>query len=116
MFQIQMIADDLMENERIDARNALEEFVYELRSQLGSGESLANYVKEEESSTLSVVLENMETWLYEDGENCERLDYINRLAELKVISKLNIYLFVRLCLLNYVLVAKSYYFFLKFQF
>jgi heat shock protein 110kDa len=79
-----MISNDLEENERIDARNALEEFVYELRNQLGSEDILANYVKEDESSTLSIALENMETWLYEDGEHCERLDYINRLAELKV--------------------------------
>lgn len=87
-----MISNDLEENERIDARNALEEFVYELRNQLGSEDILANYVKEDERSTLSVALENMETWLYEDGENCERLDYINRLSELKVIPSFKIYL------------------------
>ncbi|XP_059487260.1 heat shock 70 kDa protein 4 [Neocloeon triangulifer] len=81
--EIQMINDDHEENERIDARNALEEFVYEMRSQLGSEECLAKYVKEDELSSLFVALENMETWLYEDGENCERKDYANRLSELK---------------------------------
>ncbi|CAB3381890.1 Hypothetical predicted protein [Cloeon dipterum] len=81
--EVQMINDDLNENERIDARNALEEFVYELRSQLGSEDCLANYVKEDELSSLLVALENMETWLYEDGENCEKQDYSNRLSDLK---------------------------------
>ena len=39
-----MIANDRKEKERADARNALEEYVYELRGKLGSDDELGMFV------------------------------------------------------------------------
>lgn len=39
-----MIANDKQEKERVDARNALEEYVYDLRGKISSNEELSQYV------------------------------------------------------------------------
>ena len=79
-----MIASDRQEKERIDARNALEEYVYELRGKLSSGEDLATFVNEADRSSLCHQLDNMESWLYEEGEECNRQVYVDKLTTLKV--------------------------------
>ncbi|KAF4533066.1 hypothetical protein B566_EDAN002629 [Ephemera danica] len=81
--EYQMIAEDRQEKERVDARNALEEYVYELRGKLGSEDELATFVEEKERSSLSGALDDMESWLYEEGEDCLRQAYIDRLSQLK---------------------------------
>ena len=43
--QHQMIMQDKLEKDRVDAKNALEEYVYEMRDKLSS--SLENFVKEQ---------------------------------------------------------------------
>lgn len=79
-----MIANDRQEKERIDARNALEEYVYELRGKLTSEDDLATFVSDNERQSLTNMLEQMENWLYEEGEDCTRQVYAERLASLKV--------------------------------
>lgn len=79
-----MIANDRQEKERIDARNALEEYVYELRGKLSSEDELASFVSEMDRSTLINQLDQMENWLYEEGEDCNRQVYAEKLASLKV--------------------------------
>ncbi|XP_065159658.1 heat shock 70 kDa protein 4L isoform X2 [Atheta coriaria] len=81
--ELKMIAADRQEKERADARNALEEYVYELRGKLGADCELAPYVLESDGSGLLSQLDDMENWLYEDGENCNRQVYVDKLAELK---------------------------------
>lgn len=81
--EFKMIAADRQEKERADARNALEEYVYELRGKLSSDDELAPYVLENERSALISQLDEMENWLYEEGEDCNRQVYQDRLAELK---------------------------------
>lgn len=76
-------AADRQEKERADARNALEEYVYELRGKLSSDEELAPYVLENERDSLVRQLDDMENWLYEEGEDCNRQVYQNKLSELK---------------------------------
>lgn len=91
-----MIAEDRQEKERIDARNALEEYVYELRGQLSSEEELAQFVEESERSSLSRALDDMENWLYEEGEECMRQAYVDRLNQLKV-NNIKIIIPYRIC-------------------
>lgn len=67
-----MISSDKQEKERADARNALEEYVYELRGKLQSEDQLAMFLPEQERSQLCSDLDAMENWLYEDGEDCQR--------------------------------------------
>lgn len=77
------LAADRQEKERADARNALEEYVYELRGKLSSEEELGQYVLENDRDGLVRQLDDMENWLYEEGEDCNRQVYQDKLSELK---------------------------------
>jgi Molecular chaperone len=79
-----MIADDKLEKERIDARNCLEEYVYDLRNKLGSEEEFALYIAADDASKLSTQLDETENWLYEEGADVNKSVYISKLDELKV--------------------------------
>jgi heat shock protein len=79
-----MVASDRQEKERRDARNALEEYVYELRGKLSSEEDLAMFVSENDRSSVCRQLDDMENWLYEEGEECNRQVYVDKLNVLKV--------------------------------
>ncbi|KAL3266028.1 hypothetical protein HHI36_010215 [Cryptolaemus montrouzieri] len=81
--ECKMIAADKQEKERADARNALEEYVYELRGKLSSDGELCEFVAENDRVGLVQQLDNMENWLYEEGEECNRQVYFNKLQELK---------------------------------
>ncbi|CAB0036320.1 unnamed protein product [Trichogramma brassicae] len=78
-----MVAEDRQEKERVDARNALEEYVYDLRSKLLSEDQLATFITEEDRDLIIRTLEDTENWLYEDGEECQRQVYSDRLANLR---------------------------------
>lgn len=77
-----MISNDRQEKERIDARNALEEFVYEMRGKLQEGGNLFEYVDDSNRDKICQQLDETESWLYEDGESCEREVYKTRLSDL----------------------------------
>ncbi|XP_034934866.1 heat shock 70 kDa protein 4L isoform X2 [Chelonus insularis] len=81
--EAKMVAEDKHEKERVDARNALEEYVYDLRSKIFDDTQLAKFVTDEEREKLSRVLEETENWLYDQGEDCSRQIYSDRLTELK---------------------------------
>ncbi|KAF5284581.1 hypothetical protein FQR65_LT02407 [Abscondita terminalis] len=81
--EFKMIAADRQEKERADARNALEEYVYELRGKLTSEDELAHFVLESDRDHLVSQLDDMENWLYEEGEDCNRQVYQDKLTELK---------------------------------
>ncbi|KAJ4437376.1 hypothetical protein ANN_17519 [Periplaneta americana] len=85
--ECKMVASDRQEKERIDARNALEEYVYELRGKLSSEDELATFVNENDRSSLCRQLDNMENWLYEEGEECNRQVYVDKLGSLKSLGE-----------------------------
>uniref|UniRef100_A0A8C2WWR6 Heat shock protein 4a n=1 Tax=Cyclopterus lumpus TaxID=8103 RepID=A0A8C2WWR6_CYCLU len=75
-----MIMQDKLEKERNDAKNNVEEYVYDMRDKLhGVLEKFVN----EDRDTFALRLEDTENWLYEDGEDQQKQVYIDRLAELK---------------------------------
>ncbi|XP_033195781.1 heat shock protein 70Cb isoform X1 [Bombus vancouverensis nearcticus] len=78
-----MIAEDKQEKERVDARNALEEYVYDLRAKLSEEDQLSTFVTEDDKETLYCTLDETENWLYEEGEDCQRQVYSERLTRLK---------------------------------
>jgi len=80
--QGKMIGNDRQEKERIDARNALEEFVYEMRGKLQEDGNLHDYIDETTREQICHQLDDIENWLYEDGETCEREVYKTRLGDL----------------------------------
>lgn len=78
-----MIVNDRHEQERVDARNALEEFVYEMRDKLQEDSQLAVYVTNIDRQAICDDLNNLENWLYEDGEDCDRQQYRDKLSSLQ---------------------------------
>lgn len=80
-----MVAEDRQEKERVDARNALEEYVYDLRAKLSDEDQLATFINEGDRESLCQTLDDTENWLYEEGEECQRQIYSDRLARLRVI-------------------------------
>lgn len=77
-----MISNDRQEKERVDARNALEEFVYEMRGKLQEGGNLFAYIDDSTRDQICSQLDDIENWLYEDGEACEREVYKTKLTDL----------------------------------
>lgn len=57
--------------------------MYELRGKLSSEDELAPYVLENDRESLIKQLDEMENWLYEEGEDCSRQIYQDKLTELK---------------------------------
>ncbi|XP_052443294.1 heat shock 70 kDa protein 4 [Carassius gibelio] len=76
-----MIMQDKLEKERNDAKNYVEEYVYEMRDKLHG--VLENFVSEADRDSFSLKLEDTENWLYEEGEDQQKQVYIDKLAELK---------------------------------
>lgn len=81
--ECKMVAEDRQEKERIDARNALEEYVYDLRGKISDEDQLATFITEENRESLSRTLDDTENWLYEEGEECNRQVYQDRLSQLR---------------------------------
>ncbi|XP_056587297.1 heat shock 70 kDa protein 4a isoform X1 [Triplophysa dalaica] len=76
-----MIMQDKLEKERNDAKNNVEEYVYEMRDKLHG--ALEKFVSEADRDSFSLKLEDTENWLYEEGEDQQKQVYIDKLAELK---------------------------------
>lgn len=76
-----MIMQDKLEKERNDAKNNVEEYVYEMRDKLHG--VLEKFITEADRDSFSLKLEDTENWLYEDGEDQQKQVYIDKLAELK---------------------------------
>lgn len=79
-----MISRDRNEKERVDSRNALEEYVYDLREKLET--DLNIFVEEGDRQQLCETLSQLETWLYEEGDDEKKEVYLQKLTELKVNS------------------------------
>ena len=77
---------DRLEKEKADSKNAVEEYVYEMRDKLSS--TLESYIKENERESFMKTLNETEDWLYDDGEDLSKKYYIDKLADLKVRPKL----------------------------
>uniref|UniRef100_A0A9J7XDV5 Heat shock protein 4b n=1 Tax=Cyprinus carpio carpio TaxID=630221 RepID=A0A9J7XDV5_CYPCA len=77
-----MIMQDKLEKERNDAKNYVEEYVYEMRDKLhGIFEKFVN------ENALSLKLEDTEVWLYEDGEDQPKQVYVDKLVDLKSLGQ-----------------------------
>uniref|UniRef100_A0A8C7NBM4 Heat shock protein 4a n=1 Tax=Oncorhynchus kisutch TaxID=8019 RepID=A0A8C7NBM4_ONCKI len=79
-----MIMQDKLEKERNDAKNNVEEYVYDMRDKL---HGLLEKFVSESVNTFSLRLEDTENWLYEDGEDQQKQVYIDKLAELKKLGQ-----------------------------
>ena len=77
-----MIANDRLVRDTEEAKNTVEEYVYETRSKLEMAWS--EYVKEEDRSAFLQILNDAENWLYsEEGEEATKSVYNDKLKSLK---------------------------------
>ncbi|XP_026700772.1 heat shock protein 105 kDa isoform X3 [Athene cunicularia] len=76
-----MIMQDKLEKERNDAKNAVEEYVYEFRDKLSG--PYEKFVCEKDLRGFSALLTETEGWLYEEGEDEAKQVYVNKLEDLK---------------------------------
>jgi heat shock protein len=82
-----MVASDRQEKERIDVRNSLEEYIYDMRSRISNEEDLASYIVDADREKICKQLEDLEIWLYEDGEDCIKNVYTEKLDMLKSVGE-----------------------------
>ncbi|CAJ1073688.1 heat shock 70 kDa protein 4L isoform X1 [Xyrichtys novacula] len=80
-YERQMIIQDKLVKELNDAKNAVEEYVYDLRDKLSG--MYEKYITEEDSNRLTLMLEDTENWLYEEGEDQPKQVYEEKLEALK---------------------------------
>ncbi|XP_061473000.1 heat shock 70 kDa protein 4 [Rhineura floridana] len=80
-----MIMQDKLEKERNDAKNAVEEYVYEMRDKLCG--VYEKFVSEEDRNNFTLKLEDTENWLYEEGEDQPKQIYIDKLGEMKAVGQ-----------------------------
>lgn len=82
--QGKLYEQDELEQKRAHAKNAVEEYVYEMRNKLA--ESLQHYATDKENSDMSRVLNETEDWLYGDGEDLHRQAYVDRLNAMRILG------------------------------
>lgn len=80
--EVRMVDNDFKEKERVDARNALEEYVYDMREKLQEEGPLVPYVANTDRENICAQLNDLENWLYEEGDDCDRDVYETKLATL----------------------------------
>uniref|UniRef100_A0A3Q3N3G4 Heat shock protein 4 like n=1 Tax=Labrus bergylta TaxID=56723 RepID=A0A3Q3N3G4_9LABR len=80
-YERQMVIQDKLVKELNDAKNAVEEYVYDLRDKLCG--IYEKYITEEDSNRLTLMLEDTENWLYEEGEDQPKPVYEEKLQALK---------------------------------
>ena len=82
--EAQMEQQDRIVRETADMRNALESYIYAMKSKLG--DNLRPYITEADAAKFNVKLEEIETWLYDEGFDSTKSIYAGKLAELKSVG------------------------------
>lgn len=81
-----LVMEDKLVADTEDRKNALEEYIYELRGKLD--EQYKDFASDEEKSKLSDMLMKTEDWLYEDGFDSTKAKYIAKYEELASIGNI----------------------------
>uniref|UniRef100_A0A8R1DJV2 Uncharacterized protein n=1 Tax=Caenorhabditis japonica TaxID=281687 RepID=A0A8R1DJV2_CAEJA len=82
--EIQMQVTDEKEKAKADAKNSLEEYVYEMRDKVS--DQYAEFITPAAAETFRSDLSATEDWLYDEGEDAEKNVYEKRLSELKIVG------------------------------
>jgi molecular chaperone DnaK (HSP70) len=105
-----MVSQDKKEKERSDAKNAVEEYVYDMRGKLDGG-AYEKYADDKTRQKLLNDLQTTEYWLYDEGSHQEKNVYVERLKSLKVRKKTNyffdeiyLFIFIRILVNQFVIV------------
>lgn len=82
----QMTSDDKLVADTEDRKNALEEYIYYIRSKIE--EEYADFASDDEKTRLREKCDAAEDWLYGDGEDATKAQYIAKYEELASIGNL----------------------------
>jgi len=82
--EAKMAFDDRLITETADKRNELESYIYGMRDKLDG--SLKVYATAQESSELKKKMDKAEDWLYNEGFDSTKQEYVRQLDDLKVIG------------------------------
>jgi len=84
--ETQMAAEDKLVADTEDRKNALEEYIYDIRDKLDG--PLAEFAQGDEKARLLELAEASEEWLYGDGEDATKGQYVAKYEELASIGNL----------------------------
>ncbi|VDP08284.1 unnamed protein product [Soboliphyme baturini] len=70
--------------DKADAKNAVEEYVYDLRNRLSN--ELEKFIKKQDCTEFVNLLNSTETWLYDEGDDLSKEVYQEKLRQLKNIG------------------------------
>eukprot|EP00887_Chlorella_sp_A99_P002220 scaffold21.g2220.t1 len=82
--ECEMALQARVQEETNDAKNALESYIYGLRNALC--DRLAPYVPDAAKASLQSRLDDMENWLYDEGEDQAKSVYVAKLGEVQVLG------------------------------
>jgi len=80
-----LTAQDTTEADRLNYKNAVEEYIYDIRDKV-CGE-LEDFLKESDREVYMRQLTEYEDWLYDEGEDCEKNVYKDKLELLKLVGE-----------------------------
>lgn len=76
--------EDKKVKERIDARNALETYVYNMRNQINDKDKLADKLESEEKEKIETATKEALEWM-DDNQNAEKEEYDEKLKEVEAV-------------------------------
>ncbi|KAF2010365.1 heat shock protein Hsp88 [Aaosphaeria arxii CBS 175.79] len=80
----QMIMEDKLVADTENQKNELEAFIYELKDKITS--TYSEFASDDEKSRLSTKLDTIEDWLYEDGDDASKNQYVSKMEEIRSIA------------------------------
>jgi heat shock protein 5 len=76
--------EDKKVKERIDARNSLETYVYNMKNQVNDKDKLAEKLESDEKDKIESAVKDALEWL-DDNQNAEKEDYDEKLKEVEAV-------------------------------
>ncbi|CAI6234163.1 unnamed protein product [Periconia digitata] len=80
----QMIMEDKLVADTENTKNELESFIYELKDKIL--DVYAEFANDDEKSRLNTKLEAIEEWLYDDGEDASKAQYVSKMEDIRSIA------------------------------
>ncbi|KAF2996926.1 adenyl-nucleotide exchange factor sse1 [Curvularia kusanoi] len=79
-----MIMEDKLVQDTENEKNNLESMIYELKDKII--DQYADFASDDEKSRLNAKLEQIEDWLYEDGEDASKAQYVSKKEDIRSIA------------------------------
>lgn len=76
--------EDKKVKEKIDARNSLETYIYNMKNQINDKDKLADKLEAEEKEKVEAAVKDALEWL-DDNQNAEKEDYDEKLKEVEAV-------------------------------